>query len=264
MSRCRASRIFRRNGARNGLLSIVMAAIERSEIWCESAGRRLLRPLVGARRSRLSAGLRRLRRIDRPPSRPLRRRAGRGSASSSDPIARCSACPFSHDLGAGHPVSAEAIADPPPFDRLRSAAIHDGVARDSRPWPQISRPHRSRADDGRWMLRASDGAVAACDAIVPVPLHRCRLLARKFNQAAELARAIWPGCRASRFCRRRCCASSAPAQQVGLGAAAREDNVRGAFRGRRGRRERRVRQARSCWSTMSIRPARRSRRRHGR
>lgn len=37
--------------------------------------------------------------------------------------------PFTHDLGTGI-LSAEAIADPPVFDRLRSAAIHDGVVRD--------------------------------------------------------------------------------------------------------------------------------------
>lgn len=37
--------------------------------------------------------------------------------------------PFTNDLGTGI-LSAEAIADPLVFDRLRSAAIHDGVVRD--------------------------------------------------------------------------------------------------------------------------------------
>jgi predicted amidophosphoribosyltransferase len=37
--------------------------------------------------------------------------------------------PFSHDLGVGI-LSAEAIANPPPFDRLRSAATHDHAVRD--------------------------------------------------------------------------------------------------------------------------------------
>ncbi len=135
--------------------------------------------------------------------------------------------PFSHDLGAGI-LSAEAIADPPPFDRLRSAAIHDGVVRDL----VHGLKYRDRTDlapmMAGWMLRASDGAVARCDALIPVPLHRARLFSRKYNQAAELARHL---CRlsgkpllASTLLR-----VKRTSQQVGLGARARKDNVRGAF-----------------------------------
>ena len=43
-----------------------------------------------------------------------------------------------------------------------------------------------------WMARASDGTVDACDAIIPVPLHAYQLWGRRFNQSAELARAIGP------------------------------------------------------------------------
>jgi ComF family protein len=80
----------------------------------------------------------------------------------------------------------------------------------------------------QWMLRASDGTVAACDAILPVPLHRTRIFLRKFNQAAELGRhmarqAERPFLPATLLRIRR------TRQQVGLGARAREDNVRGAF-----------------------------------
>jgi len=135
--------------------------------------------------------------------------------------------PFSHDLGQGI-LSAEAIAHPPVFDRLRSAAIHDGVVRDL----VHGLKYRDRTDlapmMATWMLRASDGLVAQADAIVPVPLHRFRLLARKFNQAAELARhlsrqsgtPLLPACLLRRKSTRR---------QVGLGRQAREDNLRGAF-----------------------------------
>jgi predicted amidophosphoribosyltransferase len=95
--------------------------------------------------------------------------------------------PFSHDLGSGI-LSAEAIANPPPFDRLRSAAFHDEPVR------QLVHglKYRDRTDlapmMAEWMLRASDGMVERCDAILPVPLHRSRMFSRKFNQAAELAR----------------------------------------------------------------------------
>ena len=135
--------------------------------------------------------------------------------------------PFTHDLGAGI-LSADAIANPPVFDRLRSVAIHDGIARSL----VHGLKYRDRTDlaamMAQWMVRAGDGYVSTCDAVVPVPLHALRLWSRKFNQSAELARAI------ARF-------SGKPylpnvllrtrrtARQVGLGATARQDNVRGAF-----------------------------------
>lgn len=141
--------------------------------------------------------------------------------------------PFSHDLGHGI-LSAEAIAHPPPFDRLRSVAAHDGVVRDL----VHGLKYRDRTDlapmMAGWMLRASDGAVERCDAISPVPLHRFRLLSRKYNQAAELARHL------SRLSGKPLLAATLvrvrrTRQQVGLGAKAREDNVRGAFGIRKGR-----------------------------
>lgn len=141
--------------------------------------------------------------------------------------------PFSHDLGAGI-LSAQAIADPPPFDRLRSAAIHDEAIRNL----VHGLKYRDRVDlapmMAGWMLRASDGAVDACEAIIPVPLHRSRMLSRKFNQAAELARHLArlsgkPLLPATLLRIKR------TAQQVGLGARAREENVRGAFAIARGR-----------------------------
>lgn len=135
--------------------------------------------------------------------------------------------PFAWDHGDGF-VSAQAIAEPPPFDRLRAVASHEGTAR-----KLVHRlKYQDRTDLARlmalWMLRASDGTVNACDCIVPVPLHRRRFLRRRFNQSAELARHLAK-------------ASGKPLaagtllrvkpteRQVGLSALARRDNVRGAF-----------------------------------
>ena len=141
--------------------------------------------------------------------------------------------PFSHDLGAGI-LSAEAIAEPPVFDRLRSAVIHDGAARDL----VHGLKYRDRTDlapmMAGWMLRASDGAVAACDFILPVPLHRSRLLLRKYNQAAELARHL-AGLSGRPLLPATLVRVRRTSQQIGLGARARQDNVRGAFAIARGR-----------------------------
>lgn len=135
--------------------------------------------------------------------------------------------PFSFDPGEGA-VSPEALADPPIFDRLRSVALHEGIARDL----VHGLKYRDRTDlapmMAEWMIRASDGAVASADMIVPVPLHSFRLWRRGFNQAAELARAIAAGAEKPyrpdtlrRVKRTR--------RQVGLAVRAREENVRGAF-----------------------------------
>lgn len=135
--------------------------------------------------------------------------------------------PFSSDHGDGV-LSAEAIAEPPPFDRLRAVAIHEGTAR-----RLVHRlKYQDRTDLARfmasWMLRASDGTVLACDCILPVPLHRRRFTRRRFNQSAELARHL--GQIADRPLLAGTLLRIKPTErQVGLSARARQDNVRGAF-----------------------------------
>ncbi len=43
---------------------------------------------------------------------------------------------------------------------------------------------------GKWLIEAGRELIANCDIVVPVPLARRRLLARRFNQAAILAREV--------------------------------------------------------------------------
>ena len=80
----------------------------------------------------------------------------------------------------------------------------------------------------RWMARAGREVIDECDVVVPVPLHRWRLFSRRFNQAADLARALaaetGKPMLANALRRKR-----RTAQQVGLGKAAREANMKGAF-----------------------------------
>jgi len=135
--------------------------------------------------------------------------------------------PFSHDFGTGF-LSAEAIANPPPFGRARAAVAYTGVARrmvqglkfhdrtDLAPWM------------ARWMLRAGTELVADAEVIVPVPLHWRRFFWRQYNQSAELARAIsaLSGLPFAPMAVRR---TRRTRQQIGLGQREREDNVRAAF-----------------------------------
>ncbi len=135
--------------------------------------------------------------------------------------------PFSHDMGDAI-VSAEAIADPPPFRRARAAVLYDDVAR--------SIVHRLKYKDrtdlarvmARWMARAGRGLIAESDCVLSVPLHRRRFLARRYNQSAELARILASEVglpyRPAAIMRKK-----ATRPQVGLGARARSENMRGAF-----------------------------------
>lgn len=126
-------------------------------------------------------------------------------------------------------LSAPAIAEPPVFDRLRSAVVHDGIAR--------RLVVRLKFHDGTelarlmagWMLRAGQELVRDADLVVPVPLHRLRLLRRRYNQSAELARELSHLC-GKRFAPQLLRRTRMTRQQVGLGARERADNVRGAFR----------------------------------
>lgn len=136
--------------------------------------------------------------------------------------------PFGYDIGPGA-LSAEAIADPPVFERARAAVLWEGVARDL----VHALKYRDRTETarlvGRLTARAGAELLADADLLVPMPLHRTRLWTRKYNQAAlialEIGRASGVAVDAGALLR-----IKATRPQVGLGDAERRANVRGAFR----------------------------------
>ena len=136
--------------------------------------------------------------------------------------------PFTHDMGDGF-LSAEAIADPPPFERARAAAVYSGVARQM----VQALKYNDRTDlapwMARWMARAGAELLDEADIIVPVPLHWRRFFRRQFNQSAELGRAL--AVKAGlRFLPQAVQRVKMTRKQVGLQRHEREDNVRAAFR----------------------------------
>ena len=136
--------------------------------------------------------------------------------------------PFTYDLGPGA-LSAEAIAEPPPFDRLRAVARFDPVARTL----VHGLKYRDRTElarwMGAWMARAGMELTAEADLVLAVPLHRWRLWLRRFNQSAALAQTV--ATIADRpFAPMALRRVRATQQQVGLSAGERDRNVRGAFR----------------------------------
>jgi len=103
----------------------------------------------------------------------------------------CTTCglPFEVDAGDDTPCAA-CIAKPPDFDRARAIFRYDDASRK----PVLALKHADRLDlvpaFGRWLDRTGRPLLAEADMIVPVPLHRFRLWKRRYNQAAELARAV--------------------------------------------------------------------------
>ena len=82
---------------------------------------------------------------------------------------------------------------------------------------------------GRWMVRAGADCLGDIDAfIVPVPLHRRRLWARRFNQSALLAKVIAEES-GTQFMPDLLRRTRPTRQQVGLSEAERRANVEGAF-----------------------------------
>ncbi|MEH6725605.1 MAG: ComF family protein [Hyphomicrobiales bacterium] len=144
--------------------------------------------------------------------------------------------PFAFDLGPGI-VSAQAIASPPPYEMARAAVLYDEVARKLVARLKYEdRPELARVL-GRWMARAARDAggdfLTGNPVIVPVPLHRWRLLRRRYNQAALLAREVSDRL-ALDFQPLALDRIRKTDQQVGLSRRERADNVRGAFRATNG------------------------------
>ncbi|MHB2267868.1 ComF family protein [Aliihoeflea sp. PC F10.4] len=126
-------------------------------------------------------------------------------------------------------VSPAVIASPPPYDRSRAAVAYDGAARRL----AQSLKYQDRTDLApwlaAWMARAGRDILADADMLVPVPLHRQRLFARRFNQSAELARAI-SRLSGVAFVPEAVVRDKKTMPQVGLNSRQREDNVRAAFK----------------------------------
>ena len=143
----------------------------------------------------------------------------------TDPACVRCGLPFDYAVGPEAVCAACAQAEPP-FDRARAPLAYDRASRPLLVGLKHGKLHGLTMVAG-WMLSATP-PLADTDLLCPVPLHRRRLLARGYNQAALLAQSI---ARASPakvapdlLVRRR-----ATASQGGLSRSGRRRNVQGAF-----------------------------------
>lgn len=102
---------------------------------------------------------------------------------------RCCGVPLP-DVSAEAPICGYCLDQPPVFERARAALRYEGVARRL----VLRFKHGDRTDGaatfGGWMARAGASLISDADVILPVPLHRWRLVRRSYNQSALLALAL--------------------------------------------------------------------------
>jgi ComF family protein len=141
----------------------------------------------------------------------------------------CDGCgsPFDFDLGRGVRC-AGCLARAAAFDHARAACVYDEHSRDL----ILKLKHADRTDlaglFARWLARAAADLLPDIDAVLPVPMHRWRLLGRRYNQAAEIARPLaaatrlpyWPDALAR---------ARRTESQAGKSGVGRQRNVAGAF-----------------------------------
>lgn len=141
----------------------------------------------------------------------------------------CGRCgmPFAHEVGEAGECMA-CLHSPPPYDAARAVFRYEGGSR--RLVTGYKYYDRTLATPmfARWLARAAGAQLGRTDVIVPVPLHRWRLLRRRYNQSALLARELGrvTGIPFHADALRR---TRHTAQQAGLTREERLENVRDAF-----------------------------------
>lgn len=104
----------------------------------------------------------------------------------AEPCCACCGLPFAYEQGTGALCGA-CMRAPPAYDFARAALRYDEGSRGLvLGFKHGDRLHGAPAF-GDWMRRVAGGLLADADFLMPVPLHRLRLLRRRYNQAALLA-----------------------------------------------------------------------------
>jgi len=152
----------------------------------------------------------------------------RGLAFIAPPFCERCGLPFEVDVLAGAECGA-CLMRPPPFARARAVLVYDDASRHLVAGLKYGDQTYAAGAYGAWLARAGADLLAEATLAVPVPLHRWRLLRRRYNQAALLGEALRRSSglpyRPDLLIRHR---QTTP--QVGLSGEARHRNVTGAFR----------------------------------
>lgn len=110
-----------------------------------------------------------------------------------EPCCRICGLPFPFDQGA-KALCPACAKERPAFDRARAALMYDEASRRLiLPFKHGDRIEAARPF-ARWLQVAGWKSLERAELILPVPLHRWRLLKRRYNQAGLLAQALSREC----------------------------------------------------------------------
>lgn len=132
-----------------------------------------------------------------------------GISFLADPLCRRCGLPFAYDplgqegtgvavapaaAGFGEPAAGlecgACLAEPPPYQRARAVMRYDEGSRPLLLGFKHGDRTEAAAPYAAWMARSGRELLAETEIVAPVPLHWRRLFARRYNQAALLARAL--------------------------------------------------------------------------
>ena len=105
------------------------------------------------------------------------------------PFCACCGFPFNFDTGPDA-LCGVCAREAPAFDRARFVMRYSDASKGL----VLGFKHHDRTEGapafGTWLARAGRELIEDADLLAPVPLHRLRLFARRYNQAALLCRAL--------------------------------------------------------------------------
>lgn len=143
-----------------------------------------------------------------------------------DPV--CDGCGSPFEYAQIGDRCAGCMARPKAFSRARAACLYDDASREL----VLQMKHADRTDlsglFAKWLSRSARDLLEETDAVIPVPLHRMRLLRRRYNQAAEIARPLARAASVA-FLPDALVRKRATDSQGGKSAGGRRRNVQGAF-----------------------------------
>lgn len=104
---------------------------------------------------------------------------------------QCVRCGFPFDFDNGEAkegnICASCHKNPPVFHQARSALVYDDESRNVILGFKHGDQTQAVPSFMPWLLRAGEEILAQSDYLVPVPLHRWRMLRRRYNQAGLIA-----------------------------------------------------------------------------
>ncbi len=102
----------------------------------------------------------------------------------------CPVCGLPYELAQDDLPCPTCLTTPPHYRTARAAVVYDQGSRNMILGFKHADQTHLAATLARMMAQAGQVALAQCDMLAPVPLHRWRLFRRKYNQAALLAQAL--------------------------------------------------------------------------